>query len=622
MRPVRLILPALIALAVLPAPAAAVVPIPTWATEQLVSPIGEQLTVDPPLVVMHADGGVTTVWLAAVAGPALQLRSAHLTPGGSWQEPVDVGAPGSSLGIAAQGLTVAPNGEVTVVWTADVGDDTLVYTAARSASTGAWGAQTLLSLPGLDSLNPVVQAASDSSVWAAWSETAGGGTRTLVGHRPAGSLEWTKSEYLSADGGSASRQALAVAPNGDVAVNWVDGATGLKARVLEDGSWSEIEPFGSTCGSGMAFTPSSTLVLAYGQCVGGDTSTWSVLAHTRQAHGSFSAATEMSSIAGRNPTVAATSTGDIVVTWTRTVYPDPPALSLAGRVYRAGSGWGPESGLNGTVVALSGTVVALPNGTVLFPQLTGPSFGAMKPGVQTWLPEGVGWQVADQVGVGNGGSVPQLAQDGIGNAVTVWQSQAHDIRSAISDGASPQLTGLTIPQAALTGAPTEFSVAPTDWSPPLQTSWSFGDGDAATGTSATHTFNAPGTYTVSVTSTDALNKTTTGTRTITVTDPIPPATTPPPATLAPTTPEVRLKGRTLTVAAKVTLKRNARCRGTVKATATGARKAAKLRLRTVKGACIASGTITLKKAAKAKTKVVVKITGRTITARRLAATRA
>ncbi len=139
-----------------------------------------------------------------------------------------------------------------------------------------------------------------------------------------------------------------------------------------------------------------------------------------------------------------------------------------------------------------------------------------------------------------------------------------------------------------------------------------------------HTFSAPGTYTVSVTSTDALGKSTTGTRTITVTDPIPPATpTPePPTTLPPAVIEVRLKGRTLTVAAKVTLKRNTRCRGTVKATATGARKAAKLRLRTVKGACVASGTITLKKAPKAKAKVIVRITGRTITARRLAATRA
>ncbi len=203
-----------------------------------------------------------------------------------------------------------------------------------------------------------------------------------------------------------------MAPNGDVAVSWVGSSTALQTAVLPaGGSWSAVDTFSATCSSSanpsdMAFTPTSTLVLVYAQCEGGDASTWRILARTRQAGGSFSGITAMSGSAGKGPNVAATKDGDVVVTWTRTVFPGPDQ-SLAGNVFRAGVGWGGETGLNGTVVAISGAPVALPSGAVLYPQLTGPDFSSMYAGVQTWLPDGTGWQVADQVGVGYAGSVPQ-----------------------------------------------------------------------------------------------------------------------------------------------------------------------------------------------------------------------
>ncbi len=188
MRPTRLILPALLALAALPATAAAVVPVPSWSEEQLVSPIGEQPTVDPPLVVFDGDGGITTVWLASVSGPALQLRAAHRAPGGSWQEPVNVGAPSSSINLPRRGLTLAPNGDVTLVYTAATGGHNVVYSTLHSAANGGWGEPTALSPLDTNSDSPTVQAAPDSSVWAAWSEAADGGTRVRAGHARSGQL--------------------------------------------------------------------------------------------------------------------------------------------------------------------------------------------------------------------------------------------------------------------------------------------------------------------------------------------------------------------------------------------------------------------------------------------------
>ncbi len=93
--------------------------------------------------------------------------------------------------------------------------------------------------------------------------------------------------------------------------------------------------------------------------------------------------------------------------------------------------------------------------------------------------------------------------------------------------------------------------------------------------------------------------------------------------LKPKTIEARLKGRKLTVAAVVKLKRGARCRGKAKGTTkvSGRRYTLKLRLKTVKKTCVASGSVTLKKAPAKKAKVTVKISGRGFAARTLTATR-
>jgi len=91
------------------------------------------------------------------------------------------------------------------------------------------------------------------------------------------------------------------------------------------------------------------------------------------------------------------------------------------------------------------------------------------------------------------------------------------IQAAGYDAAGPQLRGLSVPGAARAGSPGSFSVAPLDvWSQAASTSWTFGDGASASGESVSHTYAAPGSYPVTVTSTDSLGNSSTENRTVTV----------------------------------------------------------------------------------------------------------
>ncbi len=83
---------------------------------------------------------------------------------------------------------------------------------------------------------------------------------------------------------------------------------------------------------------------------------------------------------------------------------------------------------------------------------------------------------------------------------------------------------VSIPATAIAGTPVAFSVEPVDQVFPAPTvAWSFGDTSSASGRSVTHTFAAPGIYSVSVTATAAPGDSATQTGTITVLAPVLPA---------------------------------------------------------------------------------------------------
>jgi len=111
---------------------------------------------------------------------------------------------------------------------------------------------------------------------------------------------------------------------------------------------------------------------------------------------------------------------------------------------------------------------------------------------------------------------PMLAMDDAGDGLAAWTQGPGPVVLHVRgyDATAPTLTGVSIPASATVGAAATFSAAPFDAWGPLTTTWSFGDGTAATGTSVTHAYASAGTFTASVTSTDAVGNAATSSATV------------------------------------------------------------------------------------------------------------
>jgi PKD repeat protein len=103
---------------------------------------------------------------------------------------------------------------------------------------------------------------------------------------------------------------------------------------------------------------------------------------------------------------------------------------------------------------------------------------------------------------------PSLVNDDQGSVVALYTNPGGLLRAAAYDGGPPILLGANVPASATAGQPVSFSASFFDLWAGLgggQPTWSFGDGSAPVGGgTATHTFTAPGTYTISLGAADAL----------------------------------------------------------------------------------------------------------------------
>jgi hypothetical protein len=134
---------------------------------------------------------------------------------------------------------------------------------------------------------------------------------------------------------------------------------------------------------------------------------------------------------------------------------------------------------------------------------------------------------------------PTLVDDGLGNLVAFYTAPGSVLRAAAYDRSPPILLGANVPSTATVGEPVSFSASFTDlWSGlgAGQPTWSFGDGsDPVAGASATHTFTAPGVYTITLGADDVLGNATSTNYSIAVSPAAlvkpPPPTQPPTVTL-------------------------------------------------------------------------------------------
>jgi PKD domain len=106
---------------------------------------------------------------------------------------------------------------------------------------------------------------------------------------------------------------------------------------------------------------------------------------------------------------------------------------------------------------------------------------------------------------GTGIQLNHLIPDEDGSIAAFW-TMANTLQAAAFDAGGPNLLSAGVPSSAVVGEPVAMSTSFADlWSglggPP---SWSFGDGSNGTGAQVSHTYSAPGTYTVTVTADDGL----------------------------------------------------------------------------------------------------------------------
>jgi hypothetical protein len=141
-------------------------------------------------------------------------------------------------------------------------------------------------------------------------------------------------------------------------------------------------------------------------------------------------------------------------------------------------------------------------------------------------PDGGGSYVAEGSRWLNGSSLPdsftnldapaksigldELVPDEDGSVAAFWSSEITpgetELRAAAFDAGAPNLVSAAVPAGAVAGTPVAMSASFVDlWSGLGEApSWSFGDGSSASGAQVSHTYSAPGTYTVTVIARDGL----------------------------------------------------------------------------------------------------------------------
>ena len=212
------------------------------------------------------------------------------------------------------------------------------------------------------------------------------------------------------------------------------------------------------------------------------------------------------------PTFALDDAGDTAATW----------LSADSMVSAVRSGLGPFTAprpLSGAT-ELSGVAVAAAGRdalTAFVGESNGDSaiFGASRRGAGAF-------GAADPVAPSAPGVIldsPDIALDGEGNGLAVWQRRAGGISSiqfAAFDPVPPVLAAAAVPASATAGEPVTMSAAATDRTAPPALRFDFGDGSGADGANVQHTYGTAGTYVVTVTATDAAGHRVSVTRTISV----------------------------------------------------------------------------------------------------------
>jgi hypothetical protein len=426
-----------------------------------------------PVVAMDPQDNAIAVWERSTGSGSIIESAVRPTSTGVWQAPVPLSREGQTASYPE--IAIDPQGNAIAVWVRNYVSESIVEAAVRPAGSGVWQAPIALSAGGQSVGEPDVAVDAQGNALVVWRQL--GVTETIqAAVRPAGSGVWQAPVALSTPGENAILPKVAVDLQGDAVVVWTSNNGGNRI----------VEATRKQGPSGIWQTPVA-----------------------------LSSPTEGAS----EPEVAIDSQGDAVAIWQSSAGANEiiDAASMS-----AGSGvWQSPIPVSISATSLIGEFPQIamdPQGdaVAVWDQSNGSDY-IVEAAVRS--PASGAWQVPTPLSpAGENSYLPQVAVDPQGNAVAIWENDL--IEAAGYDAAGPLLHSLTIPGTGTVGQPLSFSVSPLDvWSILGSTTWSFGDGTNATGTSIAHVYTTAGNYHVTVTGADVLGNTTSATGTVAVGSP-------------------------------------------------------------------------------------------------------
>lgn len=586
-----------------PALAAPVAPALSFTGDAVVSTADS--TIMDIRVLAGDDGSATVVWTEANGWYRRVMASTRLPGTTSWSAPAELSGPSVSPRLRELAVGGAADGAVTVVWEQGVTGPSEIYSATRAAGVTSWSPPVRISTPDAtrgDSSAMMVRADGSAIVaWATFPESNG----VLYATRGAGSgAAWSAPKTLETGGGDDSfrRLTMTEGPGGDISLLYAHTNIALPADVVRSTTMAAgsttfsapadaatAPPYGISSLAAVA-QPNGDLTVAWQRSVGRDGA--ATLMAARRAGGLWQAPTQISTDAvdGLPLRLAADRLGAVMLMWTasddrhdRSHYrvraaTKLPAESWSVPFHPAGSD---QVSAFGQMLDVGGWTVGL--------WVAGPASEDWAP--QDWAPR---YAIANSLGAGFGApaafgstyasgttNAPAFAAGRTGMVAAAWQDPDYAIRVA------------TAAAGQLPPADPEPDPLPIDRPAP-------GPGPAP----------APGDQAEQHPAPEA------------------PAPTPRARRLVR---ELQIKGRTVTVDVRVTLKRRARCSGHVTAASriTGSRKTTRhrqgLKLKSVwrngKKTCIVRGSFTVPQAPTAERGLRVTFRHANIAARALTATR-
>lgn len=477
-----------------------------------------------PHVVLDSEGNATAVW-DRWNGVDTVVESAYRPAGEAWGEPVDLSEPElegevvpGAHNASAPRIAVDRNGNVTVIWTRHAGTNLMLLQAVERPTGGSWTAPVdIAEFSQGAAPEPWIAVDWEGNATAVWKQ---GGVITSSFHPFAGS--WGESVPLSA-GDSFTPQA-AMDARGDTTVVWMhyDGTHYLveSAYRPEGGEWEEptlVSKPGEEGGNPYVALDAKgdSLVVWQGAVEGGEF----VRAAYRPQGESWSPATNVSTPGEQVQSLrdAVDPAGNAIVAWSGDMGKEGE-YGIAHAAFRPveGSWEAPvELSSNGGNAFPSDVVFDTSgNAALIWQGSDGPTDliqAAYKPAGEEWEPavdlSAEGKQSYDPVVVLD---APGNSSAADGNATAVWitetavsceeEGKPAECRSSIVQAAGYDPEGLPeveleIPTESTAGEPVEIST-PTEglFAPLLE----FGDGESVADTEATHVYEEPGKYEVTL----------------------------------------------------------------------------------------------------------------------------